>query len=337
MSEIIKTQIQQLLQEIAVKPFGKDIVTAGLVESVNVKPDRIAVVLQRGDMPLKSMERIRKQCEKNLRKAYQEIEYINVMITENKESADPSPVFAGAKYIIPVISGKGGVGKSTVTALLAKAFAGKGYRVGIVDVDVYGPSIPHMFGLNAKPSINEANKMIPLQAGDIQTMSIGYLVDSDKAAIWRGPMLTKAVLQLFFSTAWEEIDYLFVDMPPGTGDIPLTLAKQLPLSGAVVVSTPQELALIDAKKAHAMLEKLGIATLGVVENMSYVEVEGGKHYLFGKGGVERWCGAAQLPLLGRLPLDTALQAAADQGQMHQHLVNPLTGCIEGIINQLASS
>ncbi|STY28973.1 chromosome partitioning ATP-binding protein [Legionella wadsworthii] len=220
----------------------------------------------------------------------------------------------GVKNTIAVASGKGGVGKSTVTVNLAAALAQLGARVGILDADIYGPSMPLMLG-EIDPIQVKDERYIPANAHGIQTMSIGYLTDSDQALIWRGPMLAKSLIQILDITLWDELDYLFIDLPPGTGDIQLTLVQKIPLTAAIVVTTPQSVATLDAQKALAMFSKTGIDVLGVVENMSthICSQCGHEETIFGAGGAEKLCTKSHIPLLGQLPLDARIRQNCDEG------------------------
>lgn len=221
----------------------------------------------------------------------------------------------GVKNIIAVASGKGGVGKSTVTANLALALSGHA-RVGILDADIYGPSQPHLFGVsNLHPTTVDNKKMMPIMAHGIQTMSIGYLVEADTATIWRGPMVSGALQQMLSDTLWDDLDYLLIDLPPGTGDIQLTMAQKIPVTGAVIVTTPQDLALLDARKAYNMFRKVQIDVLGLVENMSthVCSACGHTEAIFGEGGGDRFARQYDIPLLAQLPLAGALRAQSDAG------------------------
>jgi ATP-binding protein involved in chromosome partitioning len=223
---------------------------------------------------------------------------------------------AGVKNIVAVASGKGGVGKSTVAVNLALAWAAGGAQVGILDADIYGPSQPLMLGLTGQhPSSPDGKHIQPLQAHGLAAMSIGFLVDPAQAVVWRGPMVTQALTQLLSDTDWGELDYLVVDMPPGTGDIQLTLAQRVPVSGAVIVTTPQDIALLDARKGLKMFEKVEVRVLGVVENMSmHVCSECGHiEHIFGSGGGARMAAQYGVQLLGELPLDIRIREDADGG------------------------
>ena len=218
--------------------------------------------------------------------------------------------------IVLVASGKGGVGKSTVAANLASALLRRGARVGLLDADIYGPSLPTMFQLEDTQIYSADQKnMLPLESQGLKLMSIGWLVPADQAMIWRGPMLGSAVSQLFGQTAWGELDYLIVDLPPGTGDVQLTIAQQLQVSGAFLVTTPQELSVVDVARAHAMFEKVRVPVLGVIENMSWFTCDGcdKRHAVFGEGGGERAASSMGVPLVGSLPIETVLRDAADSG------------------------
>ncbi|MFI4918509.1 MAG: iron-sulfur cluster carrier protein ApbC [Legionellales bacterium] len=220
----------------------------------------------------------------------------------------------GVKNTIAIASGKGGVGKSTVTVNLATALARMGARVGILDADIYGPSIPLMLG-NTEPVQISGDFYLPIQAHGIQAMSIGYLTNNDQALIWRGPMLAKSLIQMLDSTLWDELDYLFIDLPPGTGDIQLTLVQKIPLTAAIVVTTPQNVATLDAQKALHMFAKTGIDVLGVVENMSTHVCSQCSHQeaIFGEGGATALCAAHNSILLGQLPLDSRIRQDCDAG------------------------
>ncbi|MEL6110571.1 MAG: Mrp/NBP35 family ATP-binding protein [Planctomycetota bacterium] len=234
-----------------------------------------------------------------------------------------------AKSVIAVGSGKGGVGKSTVAASIALTLRQLGSRVGLMDADVYGPSIPHLLGMTGRPAFSESKRIDPLQLTEpdelypMPVMSMGFLVDPKEAVIWRGPMLHGSINQFLGMTEWGELDYLIIDMPPGTGDVALTLSQAIPLAGSVVVCTPQEVALLDAVKAIAMFRKVNIPILGVVENMSgFLCPDNGKTYdIFGAGGARQTAEEMDLPFLGGLPLNPTLRIAGDEGRLQDVLMN----------------
>jgi len=219
------------------------------------------------------------------------------------------------RNVIAVGSGKGGVGKSTTAVNLAVALQQLGARVGVLDADIYGPSVPAMLGLSGRPESPDNKSIEPMRAFGVETMSIGFLVDQDSPMIWRGPMATSALTQLFKDTRWDDLDYLIVDLPPGTGDIQLTLAQKIPVAGAVIVTTPQDIATLDARKALKMFEKVEVPVLGIVENMAVHTCSNCGHveHLFGEGGGQRMAGQYGVPLLGSLPLDIGIREQGDMG------------------------
>jgi ATP-binding protein involved in chromosome partitioning len=242
----------------------------------------------------------------------------------------------GVKNVVAVASGKGGVGKSTTAVNLALALAAEGASAGVLDADIYGPSQPTMLGLaGERPESEDGKTMLPLQAHGVKVMSIGFLVPADNAMIWRGPMATNALEQMLRQTAWGELDYLVVDMPPGTGDIALTLSQRVPLTGAVIVTTPQDIALIDAKRGVAMFEKVGVPILGVVENMAVHVCEkcGHTEHVFGEGGGQRMAQDSGHPYLGALPLNLSIRLNADAG--HPSVVAQPEGEISALYKSVA--
>lgn len=221
----------------------------------------------------------------------------------------------GISSVIAVASGKGGVGKSTTALNLALALRDLGLRVGLLDADIYGPSVPRLTGVREKPTLNDAKKMIPIVRFGLPLMSIGFLVEEETAMVWRGPMVMSAIRQMLWDVAWGELDVLVVDMPPGTGDAQLTLAQQVPLRGVVIVSTPQDLALIDARRGIAMFDKVNVPTLGIIENMSYFQCPecGTRSDIFGHGGARHEAERLKVPFLGEIPLHMAIRTSSDAG------------------------
>lgn len=227
------------------------------------------------------------------------------------------PLLPQVKNILAISSGKGGVGKSTTAVNLALALAREGARVAILDADIYGPSLPLMMGLrDARPEANEDKSLTPLENFGVQVMSMGFLLEEDQAVVWRGPMVTQALMQLLRDTRWRDVDYLLIDMPPGTGDIQLTLAQKIPVTGAIVVTTPQDLALLDAQKGVRMFEKVGVPVLGVVENMALHICKncGHEEAIFGTGGGEKLAAQHGVEVIGRLPLDLSIREGVDAGK-----------------------
>ncbi|HLB55793.1 MAG TPA: iron-sulfur cluster carrier protein ApbC [Coxiellaceae bacterium] len=222
----------------------------------------------------------------------------------------------GIKNIIAIASGKGGVGKSTTTVNLALALANQNVRVGILDADIYGPNQPHMLGGAEKPELNDKDHFKPVMRFSLQTMSMGYLVDSSDPMVWRGPMVVKALQQMLYFTVWDNLDYLLIDLPPGTGDVQLTLSQKTPLNGAIIVTTPQTVALLDARKGLEMFRKVNVPILGVIENMSVYHCENCGHdaHIFGEGGAEKLAKEYDVPLLGKIPLNLKIREQADAGK-----------------------
>ncbi len=225
-------------------------------------------------------------------------------------------MLAGVKNVIAVASGKGGVGKSTVAANLAVALAQTGAKVGLLDTDIYGPSVPTMFGVTERPNITTQKKLVPIEKHGVHLVSMGFLVDTDQAMIWRGPMVTSAVKQFMQEVEWGELDYMILDLPPGTGDIQLTIVQTVPLTGAVIVSTPQTVALDDARKGVAMFNKVNVPVLGIIENMAYFvpdDTPEKKYYIFGKHGARKLAQKLEVPFLGEIPLREIVRKTSDSG------------------------
>ena len=246
------------------------------------------------------------------------------------------PLLPGVKNVIAVASGKGGVGKSTTTVNLALALAAEGARVGILDADIYGPSQPLMMGLQGqRPESPDNKSLVPVENYGVQTMSMGYLVDDDQAMVWRGPMVTQALMQLLNDTRWDALDYLLIDLPPGTGDVQLTLSQKIPVTGAVIVTTPQDIALLDAKKGLRMFEKVGVPVLGIVENMSVHICSNCGHAeaIFGEGGGQKMAEQYNVELIGQLPLDLSIRLAVDEGR--PSVIAYPDGTIAAIYRQIA--
>jgi ATP-binding protein involved in chromosome partitioning len=313
---ISREYVNEVLAQIEDPNSGQDIVSAGAVKGIGLDGNRIAVDVRLG-YPADGLldvfaERIKTRLEKD---PGIEAAVVNVgwKVAAHKVQAELKPL-DNIRNIIAVGSGKGGVGKSTTAVNLALGLARDGASVGILDADIYGPSIPRMMGVSGRPDV-DGKRIIPKQAHGLQLMSIGFLVEEDTPMIWRGPMVTSALQQLLGETNWGELDYLVIDLPPGTGDIQLTLSQKVPVSGAVIVTTPQDIALLDARKAVQMFRKVGVTVLGVVENMSthICSQCGFEEPIFGKGGGQGMATDFDIPLLGQLPLAMEIRASLDEG------------------------
>lgn len=302
----------------------KDLVTLNMVRDVKVGEKQIefTVVLTTPACPMKEI--MRRDCEKAIHQHIGDELEVVVNFTANTSSirVDLTSVLPGVKNIIAVVSGKGGVGKSTVSANLALALAQQGAKVGLMDADIYGPSVPIMFGVRGQRPLMEhvdgKDKIIPLEQHGIKLISIGLLVDEKSAVVWRGPMASSAIRQFVTDVHWGELDYLVIDMPPGTGDIHLTLVQTIPVTGAVVVTTPQEVALSDAKKAIAMFAQaqIRVPIIGLVENMAWftpAELPENRYYIFGKDGGKNLADQLDLNFLGQIPLVQSIREGGDKG------------------------
>lgn len=318
MTTIEKTAVENHLRQFIDPNHGVDLVSAKSVKAIVIDGANVSVKLELG-YPAKSyLETLKSEVEQHL-KTLAGVGSVSVEVSVKivshavQQALKPNPHI---KNMIAVASGKGGVGKSTTAVNLALALAAEGASVGILDADIYGPSIPTMLGLSGLPESEDKKTMMPKVAYGIQTMSIGYLVPEDQAMIWRGPMVTNALQQLLRDTNWKDIDYLIIDLPPGTGDIQLTLAQQIPVSGAVIVTTPQDIALIDAQRGLGMFAKVNVPVLGIVENMSVHICSncGHEEAIFGTGGGVVMAETNKVDFLGALPLELAIRLNADSGK-----------------------
>lgn len=321
---MIEQDIIKALSNVQEPDLGKDIVTLNMVKDVVVDGNNVSftVVLTTPACPLKDM--IRNACVNAVKLLVNKDAIVNVNFTANTSSnrKDEKAVLPGVKNIIAVVSGKGGVGKSTVAANLALSLSMGGAKVGLMDADIYGPSVPIMFGVRGERpmmrNVGDKGMIVPLDRYGIKLMSIGLLVDEKNAVVWRGPMASSAIRQFVTEVLWGDLDYLVIDMPPGTGDIHLTLVQLVPVTGVVVVTTPQDVALADAKKAIAMFgqAQTKIPIIGIVENMSYftpAELPANKYYIFGQAGGRRLAEEYDIPFLGEIPLVQGIREGGDIG------------------------
>lgn len=329
MTALTEDLILSALKRIAAPDGRGNIVSAGLVSPVAIKDGTVMFSLAADPAHLKSMEQLRAVVEQAV-KAIPGVSKAMVTLTSerapsagrNGSEAPASQTLGnavpGIKHLVAVASGKGGVGKSTTSINIALALKSLGLRVAVLDADVYGPSMPRLFGIKDRPEASSApgKRLKPMKRFGVEVSSVGFLVDEDTPMIWRGPMVMAALTQLLREVEWSETDVMIIDMPPGTGDAQLTLAQQTPLSGAVIVSTPQDLALIDARKGIAMFRRVNVPILGIVENMSYFICDhcGTRHEIFGHGGARAEAQRIGVPFLGEVPLDPDVRSRSDRGE-----------------------
>jgi ATP-binding protein involved in chromosome partitioning len=316
---ISEEQVKNALKTVKYPGFTRDIVSFGLVKSVQIDNGDVKVQLALATNDPNVPATIKNGAERALR-AIEGVRTAKVLIdiqapTGGTGAGMVAMQIPGVRRVIAVASGKGGVGKSTVAANLAVALEQTGARVGLCDCDIYGPSISLMFGTRERPTATDENMIVPIEQYGLRLMSMGFLLDDTSPAILRGPMVTRYTQQFLRQVEWGELDYLVLDLPPGTGDIQLTIVQTVALSGAIIVSTPQEVALIDARKAATMFEKVNVPVLGLVENMSYfISPSDNKRYdIFGTGGGEREAKRLRVPLLGQIPIDIATREGGDRG------------------------
>jgi len=317
MATLTETRVREILGGIIDPHNGVSLAEGGAIHAVGVDGDRVAVEITLGypaqDWRTTLAAQIKVALENDPAIA-QAVVSVTSRIATHKVQGNLMPL-PGVKNIIAVASGKGGVGKSTVAVNLALALAAEGANAGVLDADIYGPSQPLMLGIEGRPESPDGKTIIPMTNHGLQVMSIGFLVGEDTPMVWRGPMVTQALTQLLQSTRWRDLDYLVVDMPPGTGDIQLTLTQRVPVAGAVIVTTPQDIALLDAKKGLKAFEKVQVPVLGIIENMATHVCSncGHEEHVFGAGGGARMAEQYGVPLLGSLPLDIRIREQADSG------------------------
>lgn len=339
MAEISESAVRRVLETVIDPMTGKNVVALGMVSGVATRGGHVAVTLEVDPARGPSLEPLRQACEQAVRAMAGVLSATAVMTAERAAAAakpapqapahthSPGPAgkttggggrieVPGVKHIIAVASGKGGVGKSTTAVNLALGLAANGVRTGLLDADIYGPSMPRLLGVKEKPESADGKMLKPIERYGLRTMSIGYIVAEDTPMIWRGPMVSSALEQMLRDVLWGELDVLVVDMPPGTGDAQLTLAQRVALSGAVIVSTPQDIALIDARKGLSMFRKVAVPVLGIVENMSYYLCPkcGERSEIFGHGGARQEAEKLGVPFLGEIPLHLDIRTTSDSGR-----------------------
>ncbi len=317
MADVSQQAVEAALKEVIDPNLDQDLVSAKCVKNIKIDGGKVTVDIVLGYPAKGYAAELAAMLKEKVKAAGAADATINISsnIVSHGVQKGVKPI-DGVKNIIAVASGKGGVGKSTVAVNLALALSAEGAKVGILDADIYGPSQPRMLGVNTKPETKDGRKMEPITSYHLQAMSIGFLVDEETPMIWRGPMVTQALEQLLRETNWQDLDYLIIDLPPGTGDVQLTLAQKVPVTGAVIVTTPQDIALLDARKGLKMFEKVEIPVLGIVENMSthICSKCGHEEHIFGAGGGQRMADDYDVGFLGGIPLDISIREQTDGGK-----------------------
>lgn len=312
-------QVLHALRVVQDPDLKRDLVSLGFIKNVSVQGDRVSFAIEL-TTPACPVRDIMKEEARAAVAALPGVTQVDITMTSQVRTSIPMQsagrLIPTIKNVIPIASGKGGVGKSTVSANLALALARTGARVGVMDADVYGPSIPTILGITDQPEVDEQNRITPVERSGLKVMSMGFFMKPEEAVVWRGPMLHKTVEQFLGGVKWGELDYLIIDLPPGTGDVQLSLCQMIPITGAVIVSTPQDVALNVAQKAIAMFKKLNAPILGVIENMSYYLCPhcGKRDDIFGTGGAKQIAQRLEIPFLGEIPLATPIRIASDAGK-----------------------
>lgn len=323
MKDVTQESVLEALKKVIEPDLKKDIVSAELVSDLAISDNQISFKVAVQNAAMHSRNRMQEACEFAIERAFGKDVKVNCEIIAMKKAEANESKVKWIKNIVAIASGKGGVGKSTVTANLAVGLAQKGYKVGLVDADIYGPSQPLMFDVqHEKPLgrvVDGKQVIVPVESYGVKILSIGFFADVNQAVIWRGAMATKALSQMIFDADWGELDYLLLDLPPGTGDIHLTLVQSLPITGAVVVSTPQNIALADARKGVSMfqLDTINVPVLGIIENMSWftpAELPDNKYFIFGNEGAKHLAAQLDVPLLGQIPLVQSIRESGDVGR-----------------------
>ncbi|MCF8042256.1 MAG: Mrp/NBP35 family ATP-binding protein [Desulfarculaceae bacterium] len=322
----IDLELEAPLKKVRYPGFDMDILAMQLVTEAHLSEGKAVIHLRPVSAPPEVREELENQIATVVREAtgVQEVEVHSPEPPEPKKEEKGPHAIDGVKWVVPVASGKGGVGKSTVAVNLAMALSSMGLKVGILDLDLYGPSVPMMLGVTGAQPDAVGQQIAPILAHGLKAMSVGFLIKADTALIWRGPLVMKAVRQLLHDVAWAPLDVLILDLPPGTGDVQISMAQEVPITGAVVVTTPQDVALTDAIKGVDMFRQVGAPLMGIVENMSYFNCPdcGSRHEIFGHGSVKPLCEKLGVPYLGEIPLDPSLRQLADLGQPKTVLESP---------------
>jgi len=318
MATITQARVREALRAVRDPDLHRDIVTLDFVKEVTVDGNAVSVNIELTTPACPVRDELKSASERAIRDAIPEVGEVSVQMSSRvtqRAQRRQADVLPGVKNTIAVASGKGGVGKSTISVNLAVALAQEGARVGLVDADIYGPSIPLMMGITGRPGVRN-QRLQPLENWGVKVMSIGFLVDPMQAVIWRGPMASGAIKQFMTDVDWGELDYLVFDLPPGTGDIQLTLVQTIPLTGAVIVTTPQDISLADARKGYVMFEKVNVPILGLIENMSYYVCThcGHREEIFDNGGGRRAAEELGVPFLGEIPIFTSIRVSGDAGK-----------------------